>query len=148
LSNHSGPVEKRGGHRINPVHDEISESINEHIMAFKSRKSHHTRRDSGKSYLHPELSMKYLWTHWQRLRLKNCKPTASLSKYQHIFTTKFNLSFGHPRQDTCTFCSEQKIKISAETDDQVKHELELELSIHKKKQSVFLSYLRKRNLEA
>jgi len=142
LSNHSSPVEKRGGHRINPVHDEISESIKKHILEFKSRKSHHTRRDSGKSYLHPELSIKYLWTHWQRKRLQNCKPTASLSKYQHIFTTKFNLSFGHPRQDTCTFCSEQKIKISAETDNQVKHELELELLIHKKKAKRFFELLK------
>ncbi|KAF0704801.1 Uncharacterized protein FWK35_00032039, partial [Aphis craccivora] len=114
----NSPVEKRGGHRINLIHDEISESIKKHILGFKSRKSHHTRRDSGKSYLHPELSIKYLWTHWQIKRLKNSKPTASLSKYQHIFTTKFNLSFGHSRQDTCTFCTEQKIKIRAETDHQ------------------------------
>lgn len=124
MSNHSSPVEKRGSHRINPVHDEISESIQKHILSFKCRKSHHTRRDSGKSYLHSELSTKYLWTHWQRKRLNNCKLTASLSKYQNIFTTKFNLSFEHPWQDTCTFYTEQKIKIRAETDHEVKHNLE------------------------
>lgn len=53
LSKHCSPMEKRGSHRLSQVDDEISESIKKHILAFKCRKSHHTRRDSGKSYLHP-----------------------------------------------------------------------------------------------
>lgn len=63
LSNHSSPMEKRGSHRINLVDDDISESIKQHILEFKYRKSCHTRKDSGKSYLHLEMFIKYMWHH-------------------------------------------------------------------------------------
>jgi len=63
-----------------------------------------------------------------------------LSKYQKIFTTKFNISFGHPRQDTCSYCMEQKIKIQTEGDIDKKSELMLELTLHKRKAKRLLNY--------
>lgn len=66
---HSSPVEKRGGYRQNIIQEEISDSIEEHIKDLKCRKSHHTRRDSGRSYLHPDLSIKYMWKLWKKKEL-------------------------------------------------------------------------------
>lgn len=145
---HSSPVEKRGGYRQNIIQEEISDSIEEHIKDLKCRKSHHTRRDSGRSYLHPDLSIKYMWKLWKKKRIDNNKPIASLSKYQKIFTTKFNLSFRHPRQDTCSFCSEQKIKIQLEADQDLKKELMLELNVHQKRAKRFFELLKEESSDS
>lgn len=142
---HSSPVEKRGGYRPNIIQEEISHSIEEHIKGIKCRKSHHTRRDSGRSYLHPDLSITYMWTQWKKKRIDNNKPIASLSKYQTIFRSKFNLNFGHPRQDTCSYCSEQKLKIQLELDQDLKNELKLQLTIHKRRAKKFFELLREQS---
>lgn len=60
-----------------------------------------------------------LFATWSKTRSEK-KPTNSLSKYQKIFANKFNLSFGHPRQDVCSFCTEQKVKINVEPDCNIK----------------------------
>ena len=71
--NHSSPVEKRGGYRFNHTANEITQSIEDHIKQFKCRKSHHTRRDTGRCYLQPGLSIKYMWTHWTKKRISEKK---------------------------------------------------------------------------
>jgi len=142
--NHSSPVEKRGGYRFNHTANEITQSIEDHIKQFKCRKSHHTRRDTGRCYLQPGLSIKYMWTHWKKKRISEKKPTSSLSKYQKIFTKKFNLSFGHPRQDVCSFCTEQKVKINVEPDCNIKNQLLLELNVHKQKAKKFFELLKEK----
>jgi hypothetical protein len=144
--NHSSPTEKRGGIRVDLIQDEITDSIKEHIKAFKCRKSHHTRKDTGRSYLPPTYSIKYMWENWYEKRKLEKKQTASLSKYQKIFTTKFNISFGHPRQDTCSYCMEQKIKIQTEGDIDKKSELMLELTLHKRKAKRFFELLKTETL--
>lgn len=70
------------------------------------------------------------------------KQTTFLSKYQKILTTKFNISFGHSCQDTCSYCMEQKIKIHTEEDIDKKSELMLELTLHKRKDNGFFELLK------
>lgn len=142
--NHSSPVEKRGGYRFNHTATEITQSIEDHIKHFKCRKSHHTRRDTGRCYLQPGLSIKYMWTHWTKKRISEKKATCSLSKYQKIFTKKFNLSFGHPRQDVCSFCTEQKVKMNVEPDCNIKNELLLELNVHKQRAKKLFELLKEK----
>lgn len=81
----------------------------------------------------------------EKKRIVNNKPIASLSKYQTIFTTKFNLNFGHPRQDTCSFCSEQKLKIQLEIDQDLQNELKLQLSIHQRRAKKFFELLKEQS---
>lgn len=38
--------------------EEVTTYIKNHILQFKSRKSHYSRSDTGRSYLQPELSIK------------------------------------------------------------------------------------------
>lgn len=85
-----------------------------------------------------------MWTHWMKKRISEKKPTSSLSKYQKIFTKKFNLSFGHPRQDVCSFCTEQKVKINVEPDCNIKNQLLLELNMHKQKAKKFFELLKEK----
>lgn len=129
--NHASPKEKRGGKRINQDSIDTTESIKSHIMTYKSKKSHYTRVDTGKSYLQPGLSVKYLWKNWLKMRVDSNKKIASYSKYFRIFSQEFNLSFGHPRQDICSWCSEMAVKIKKTEDPIKKEELVKELNEHK-----------------
>lgn len=140
--NHTSPKENRGGKYPNASEIEVTLSIENHIKSFKCRKSHHTRRETGRSYLQPELSIKAMWTHWKMNRLKKHCCIASLSKYRFIFTSKFNLSFGHPRKDICSFCTQQVTKIKTENDENVKHELEIELKLHQTRVKRFFELLK------
>lgn len=140
--NHQSPKEKRGGKHLNASDIEVTLSIEDHIKSFKCRKSHHTRRETGRSYLQPGLSIKAMWSHWKICRLKENCSIVSLSKYQFIFTTKFNLSFGHPRQDICSFCTEQLTKVQIEKDENMKNELELELKVHQRRAKRFFELLK------
>lgn len=55
------PKEIRGGARVNAQSQEVTESIIKFIKKFKNKKSHYARNDTGRSYLHPELSVKKMW---------------------------------------------------------------------------------------
>lgn len=95
--NHTSPKENRGGKYPNASEIEVTLSIENHIKSFKWRKSHHTRRETGRSYLQPELSIKAMWTHWKMNRLKeHCciasyyinHKTTIFKEIKHIFPVR------------------------------------------------------------
>lgn len=126
---------------------EISESIVKHIETFKCKKSHHTRNDTGRSYLPPDMSIRLMWSKWQDERKLSNLPATSFSKYYNIFTNKFNIAFGHPRQDVCSFCTKFKSQIMIEKDNHTKNNIKLELKAHQalSKQFFKLMYNKKEN---
>lgn len=77
---------------------------------------------------------------------KNPNVNVSYDTYKHIFNTKFNLSFGYPRTDTCSTCDKfHAILRTLSTDsnaDEIK-QLTLANEIHKRKAQTF--YDRKKN---
>jgi len=132
LKTGSSPKEKRGGNRMNQDNpDEVTLSIIEFISQLKCKKSHYARSDSGRSYLPPQWSVKYLWEQWNKKRILDSKLTASRGKFHKVFINNFNLSFGHPRQDVCSYCSEMNARIQIEDDTEKKMELNNELQSHK-----------------
>jgi len=74
---------------------------------------------------------------WKCDRIKNDKPIASFSKCYNVFVSKFNLAFGHPRQDVCSYCTEMITKIEKEIGQEKKEEIKTDLQIHKKKSKLF-----------
>lgn len=138
-TNYLSPSEKRGGARITEKSEEITNSIIDHILTFKTRKSHHTRKDSCKSYLPPEMSVNIMFRMWKTSREHKNEPTASFSKYYNIFVSKFNISFGHPRQDVCSYCTELKKQIIEEIDPNQKDELQFKLQNHSRKAKQFFT---------
>ncbi|CAH1105677.1 unnamed protein product [Psylliodes chrysocephalus] len=79
---------------------------------------------------------------WQQ----NPEKKVSYETYRTIFVTKFNISFGYPRTDTCSSCDEHKAKkMSIENDPSQKaflSRLETEYKRHLRKAETF--YKRKR----
>lgn len=138
LKTGSSPKEKRGGSRINQNNsDEVTQSIIEFPSQLKCKKSHYARTDSGRSYLPPQWSVKYLWEQWSKKRILDNKSTASRGKFHKIFINNFNLSYGHPRQDICSHCSEMGAKINMERDAEKKNELTYELQNYKINSKIF-----------
>ncbi|KAJ8878250.1 hypothetical protein PR048_018827 [Dryococelus australis] len=48
---------------------------------------------------------------------KDCKPHVTYDHYNRLFNTRFNLSFGTPRTDTCKMCDSLKIQLDCCTAD-------------------------------
>ena len=53
--------------------------------------------------------------------------------YREILNTKFNLSFGSPKSDTCNWCDLLQTSLKIETDEQKHRELTVQLELHQRK---------------
>ncbi|KAG5878112.1 hypothetical protein JTB14_017979 [Gonioctena quinquepunctata] len=99
---------RRHKNRPHKISDDVINCIVRHINQFPAEQSHYSRnKNHNKKYLPPLLNVNVL----QRLYMDQCKERklddkymVKVSFYRHIFETKFNLSFGHPKSDTCTVC--------------------------------------------
>lgn len=108
--NNAPTPDKRGQHTNRPhkIKEDVIACIMDHIKKFPSEESHYSRnRNCHKKYLSPLLNM----TAMHKMYIEECENRkldnsfkVTLSSYANIFSTKFNLSFGHPRSDTCSVC--------------------------------------------
>lgn len=102
----------RHGNRPHKISDDVELAIIAHINRFPTEQSHYSRNsDPHKRYLAPNLNMSIMY----RLYIEDCKETnksenflIKKSTYARIFSTKFNLSFSHPKSDTCSTCDSGK----------------------------------------
>jgi hypothetical protein len=147
LSKHLSDVgtdrkEKRGGARIRSKDTDISFSIIEYIKTLKCRESHYGRSKSIRVYMAPELSVKSMWRMWKDSRQKESLPIASFSKFYSIFQRKFNIGFGNPKADMCSFCEECKLKIKCSKSPAEKANLMGQYRLHKLRAKKFYELLK------
>lgn len=109
------PEDMRGKHASRPkkLSNEITESVISHIKSFKTRASHYSLAKSKKQYLPDELNIKKMHIMYKE---KFPQHVISYEKYREIFNSKFNISFGYPRSDTCSFCDELKVEVECLSD--------------------------------
>lgn len=102
----------RGKHKNRPhqLSQETVGRINEHIQSLKGRRSHYSRHDSKKIYLPETLDIKKLHSLYNTANPNN---QTSYDSYRNIFNTKYNISFGYPRTDSCSSCDEFKAKVQS-----------------------------------
>lgn len=142
------------GNRPHKLSVDILESICNHIQSFKGRQSHYSLSDSKRVYLPSELNVKKM----HAMYLEKFPHKVSYETYRNIFCTKFNISFGYPRTDTCSFCDEAKIKID-ETEKELElhntpdlltklKKLKIEHELHLRKANTFYTRKRKSRTEA
>lgn len=139
------PTECRGGYRKSAVQIEISESIKEHIKSFSCRESHYGRNKGVRKYLPPELSIKRMYRMWKACRVADSKSVCHYEKYRTIFVTDFNLGFGNPREDVCSYCELLKLKIKAAAGGTKKQKLVTDYKLHKLKAKKFYSLMKHEN---
>lgn len=152
------PSDKRGQHsnRPNRIPEEIVNQINEHIASFPRRKSHYSRHDNQKKYfLSSELNIfKMYRLYLEKFELeqhqlledgkeyKDINPKVRYDFYNRQFNLNHNLSFGHPRSDTCQKCDHLTNIIAAENDAERKVILEGDKRLHIQKAEVFYKKLK------
>lgn len=96
--------------------------------------SHYGREKSTKKYLSEELNIRKLHSAFFLKYTKNqIKPPVSRQWFNTIFKKEFNLSFGHPRVDTCPKCDLYKNEIKTAKNPVQKKEAELKRNLHRKK---------------
>lgn len=139
------PKDKRGKHcaLTNKLPDDSYKKVYDHINSFKGRLSHYSLHDSKKLYLPEELNVKKMYS-----MLKEIHPSVKISydTYRTVFNTKFNISFGYPRTDTCSTCDKCTAEINqlqkkGNSEQQIRR-LQTENELHKRKAQTF--YDRKR----
>lgn len=106
------PKDGRGQHsnRKHCVTSEALEAVRQHISSFKGERSHYSLKTSKKVYLPPDLNISKMYE-----LFKKSYPTQSVSyeKYRLVFNTEFNVGFGCPRMDTCSYCDRHAAEIRA-----------------------------------
>ncbi|GFR85027.1 vitamin B12-dependent ribonucleotide reductase [Elysia marginata] len=82
--------------------DQINKVV-EHIKSFKGRQSHYSQKKSRRIYLPKSLNLTKMYC-----LFKEQRPYATISyePYRSMFNTKFYISFGYPRVDTCFKCDD------------------------------------------
>lgn len=119
------------------------ESVVNFIKKLKARESHYGRNKSLRLYLPHELkSIKNL------CRIYNSNQDSSAHvKYgffKRIFRSRFNLAFGTPRTDVCSFCLRYKHLLLVEQNLLKKQTIRGQLRSHKLRAKAFYALLKKR----
>lgn len=122
--------------------DTRSEKYINHVAAAKSFieglkpiQSHYNRsRNITRHYLSSDLTIKFLWEMYNK-----SKPelTVQYDYFRNIFDLQYNIGFGSPATDRCSFCmmSEERIKLSVCPSE--KNEFSTKLKVHKMKADRF-----------
>lgn len=130
--------------------------VDEHIRSFPRRRSHYSRSDNQKRYyLSAELNITkmyrlYLETYEpEQFQLyengKDINPEVSYDFYYRHFNSNYNISFGHPRSDTCQKCDKLENSIAAEENAEIKAKLNQEKSLHLAKAETFYKSLKEKS---
>lgn len=106
------PTDKRGKHSNRPhkLTEETLATMYTFLKSLKGRKSHYSLKDTQKTYLSEELNIAKL--HAMYLA-QNPGNEVSYESFREFFQSKFNISFGYPRKDTCSTCDSLKSEICA-----------------------------------
>lgn len=123
----------RGRHtnRQNKIHQDTTESVINHINLFPRKESHYLRKQTQREYLDEKLNcakMYRLYVEWMKdnpvyLNVK----VATERWYYHIFSTRFNIGFFHPKKDRCETCS-----LYEDADSERKEQLKTDYEQHVK----------------
>lgn len=104
------PVDGRGKHTNRPhaLSKEVKDAVIEHIGSFKGEKAHYCLKDSKKTYLPSELNFSKMH---KMFKDKYPLYKVSYEKYRTVCNNNFNISFGYPRQDTCSSCDQYAAEV-------------------------------------
>lgn len=152
------PKDQRGKHSNRPhrITSETVDVIKQHINSFNGRGAHYCLHDTSKKYLPDNLNISIMH---KMFRTKHPEVKCSYETYRGIMQQNFNISFGYPRTDTCSFCDASHVKLNslqvklkeAKDDDilTLNNEmktLETQLKLHKLKADKFYDIKRKARL--
>lgn len=135
--------EGRGGDHKISKYGEKRQSVYNFISKLKARESHYGRNKSCRLYLPHELKSKKNLCRIYNLNHENSRQV-ECAFFSKIFNNRFNLAFGIPRTDVCSFCLRHKHLLSIEKDPQKKMMVRGLLRAHKLRGKAFYKLLKQR----
>ena len=130
--------ENRGGARKNPDYSNLKEEIQKHISSFRCVSSHYGREKTPhKQYLPSNLMKMYK----QFLKEYEGVKEVKYNYYYGVFVSSFNLGFGSPKTDVCSFCVKTKASIAITQDQARKKVLLTELLVQNMRAKKFYALL-------
>lgn len=136
------PCENRGGDFKSGKFENKRLAVIDFLKTLKCDSSHYCRASSMRQYLSSDLNINKL------LRMYNDQAAHELKVkrtfFFNVFSTKFNLGFGHPVTDACSTCIQLTLKIKSETDASIKSRLMAEKQIHKYRAKAFFDLVREK----
>ncbi|CAH2018115.1 unnamed protein product [Acanthoscelides obtectus] len=90
------------------------------------------QRDAGEAYISSRNVPKAALSQPEEEKYPDAN-NISFRVYHDIFKSKFNLRFGLPRSDTCSYCDKLFMKLCSTDDANEKKKIEIESEIHHRK---------------
>ena len=99
--------DKRGKHEPhNKTSVHMLESVRSHICSFSAVDSHYTRSKTARKFLSADLNITKMYELYAGTYKNDGKEFVEEGVYRRVFCEDFNLSFHHPKKDTCTKCEQ------------------------------------------
>ena len=140
FNEHGTPRKKRGGDKKSVVFRDKRNGVKDFLKSLPGRESHYNRNKSRKLYLPSEL--KNIKNVWKMYAKKHPNLPVAYECFRKIFKFNFNLEFGSPKTDACSFCETVRNQIKAEKNTERKKSLMTDLVIHKKRANSFYDLLK------
>lgn len=134
--------EKRGGDRKTIKFAEKKKAVMLFINMFYVDEPHYCRGHSERRYLPAELSINKIWKMYNKQVGLEEDLKVKKGYFRRIFNTNYNLGFGSPRTDVCSFCLRLIEQIKRERDETAKQRLRVEWRVHKLKAKAFFALVK------
>lgn len=124
-----GIRENRGGDRTSKKYANKEKSVIEFIGNLKATESHYNRKKSVRMYLPSELNVSRLFNMYN----STVDNTLQVKKtfFNNIFATKFNIGFGTPATDVCSFCYQIKNQLKTAESEEEKSHINMKFKLHR-----------------
>lgn len=138
----SGIVENRGGDRRSHKNVEKREKVKTFIAHLKGTESHYGRAKSQRIYLSSEYNITILHKLYNDGVDERYK--VNYKFFSRIFLNNFNIGFGTPATDVCSFCTRHLNQLSMIKDQSKKQMVITQLRVHKLRAKQFYSIMKEK----
>lgn len=134
--------DNRGGDTRSRKYENKRIAISEFIEQLRPLEKHYCRGKSSRIYLPSELSLNRLW----RMYNESCENyNLRVKKYFfRVYVRKtYNIGFGQPATDACSYCLQLKHLVASSTNEQEKNTFMIAKRVHALKYKEFFNALKK-----
>ncbi|KAK4873209.1 hypothetical protein RN001_015238 [Aquatica leii] len=132
--------EDRGGDTRSSKYLDKVNAVQSFIKNLKGKESHYGRQKSKRIYLSSEYNITTLWKLYNKSIDKDLQ--VNYKYFSNIFSNHFNIGFGNPATDVCSYCVRTETQISIAETNEGASRLKTELKVHKFRAKQFYKLLK------
>nr|CAH7734043.1 unnamed protein product [Callosobruchus chinensis]CAH7744959.1 unnamed protein product [Callosobruchus chinensis]CAH7757061.1 unnamed protein product [Callosobruchus chinensis]CAH7763913.1 unnamed protein product [Callosobruchus chinensis] len=132
--------ENRGGDTRTSKFLEKLNAVKSFISQLQGNESHYGRNKSRRIYVSSEYNISVLWQLYNKNSPDSLK--VNYKYFSRVFNKYFNIGFGSPATDICSYCVRTQTKIGISKSSSEKQKLSTELKVHKFRASQFYKLMK------